>query len=120
MYELIINGIKLPTPSKLTLSDYDISGGKTTRNAKGVMIIEIVRSDVHKLECSWNVLHEEEYLTIRNAISGIYGLSTEYYIPEKGGRGTITTYRGDRSTPVYSYAFDKPIYKDFKLNLIEM
>lgn len=118
-YSLVINGITLPTPTELTLEDYDISSSKTGRNAKGYMIIENVRRNVHSITAKWAMLKPDDYMTIRNAISGVYNLSTSYFIPEQNARGTILTYRGDRSTPVYWYV-NGPWYQDFTLELVEM
>jgi len=115
---LVVNGVVLPPPSKMTLEDYDIT--KATRNANGIMIMEMVRADVHKIVCSWNYLRPDKYIIIRNAIRNKYNLSVKYLIPEQNVEGIIQCYVGDRSTPVYKYGDGNPLYKDFSVNFIEM
>lgn len=119
---LKVGGVILPPPSTMKCTDYDITD--SDRNAKGVMIMEMIREDVHKLECSWNILRPEEYMIIRRAISQKYNLNTEYFIPEMNQRGTIKTYVGDRTTPVYCFEYINgervPVYKGFAVNFVEM
>lgn len=118
---LKVGGVVLPPPSSMKCSDYDITD--SDRNAKGVMIMEMIRENVHKLECSWNILRPDEYMIIRNAIANKYNLATEYFIPDMNQKGTITAYVGDRTTPVYCYENgdpNKPVYKGFTVNFVEM
>lgn len=118
---LIVEGISLPDPSDMTPSDYDISDSE--RNANGKMISQIIREDVHKLECKWSKLEVEEYLLIRRAIKKKFGLSVQYFCPETGEKGNLTMYAGDRKTPIKyfrGWKDGKPVYKDVSLNFIEM
>lgn len=46
---LIVGGVTLPDPSEMVISDYDIS--ESERNANGKMVSQIIREDVHKIEC---------------------------------------------------------------------
>ena len=118
---LEINGIALPVPSSMTQSDYDLTDSE--RNARGIMVMQMIREDIHKLECTWNILRPEEYMKIRKAIKQKYNLSTKYFIADLNDQGTIKTYAGDRTTPIYMYEDgdpNKPVYKGFKVNFIEM
>ena len=118
---LIVEGISLPDPSEMIASDYDISDSE--RNANGIMISQIIREDVHKLECKWSKLEVEEYLLIRKAIKKKFGLSVQYFCPDTGQKGTLTMYAGDRKTPIRyfkGWSDGKPVYKDVSLNFIEM
>lgn len=118
---LIVEGISLPDPSVMTASDYDISDSE--RNANGKMISQIIREDVHKLECKWSKLEVEEYLLIRRAIKKKFGITVQYLCPETGNRETLVMYAGDRKIPIrYFRGWDdgKPVYKDVSLNFIEM
>lgn len=118
---LVVNGITLPVPSSMKPSDYDITD--SDRNAKGFMIMEMIREDVRKLECSWNVLRPDEYMIIREAIRGKYNLDVQYFVPDMNQQGTIKAYVGDRTTPIYCYENadpNKPVYKGFTMNFVEM
>nr|WP_297935375.1 DUF6711 family protein [uncultured Lachnoclostridium sp.] len=115
---LIVGGVALPDPSEMTLSDYDIS--ESERNANGKMVSQIIREDVHKIECKWAILRPDDYMAIRRAIKKKFGLSVKFFIPEKNEKGELEMYAGDRKTPIYTYVDGVPVYKDFSLNLIEM
>lgn len=114
---LSVQGSQLPEPTKMTLGDYDISDSE--RNANGYMISQMIRANVHKLECQWAYLTPNEYMQIRNAIRGTYGLSVSFFIADEDTQDSLTMYAGDRSTPYYYYKDGKPTYKDFKVNFIE-
>lgn len=118
---LEVDGVTLPPPSTMTQSDYDLTDSE--RNAKGVMVMQMIREDIHKLECTWNILRPAEYMLIRNAIKKKHNLNTKYFIADYNTQGTIKTYAGDRTTPIYMFEGgdpNKPVYKGFKLNFIEM
>lgn len=115
---LVVNGVSLPDPSEMKQSDYDISDSE--RNAKGKMVAQIVREDVHKLECKWKVLRPEDYMAIRSAIKPKYDLNVSYFIADRNTQGELSMYAGDRTTPVYTYENGLPVYKDFTVNFIEM
>lgn len=73
---LRVGGITLPDPSKMSVDDYDIS--ESERNAKGYMISQMIREDVHKLVCEWALLRPEEYRIIRKAIKKKFGLQVYF------------------------------------------
>ncbi|MCD8286501.1 MAG: hypothetical protein LUD50_04685 [Clostridia bacterium] len=115
---LTVEGTVLPDPSKMDTSDYDISSSE--RNANGIMVSQIIREDVHKVECSWNVLRPDDYMVIRNAIKKKFGLNVTYFLPDKNEKQTLEMYAGDRTTPIYTFENGEPVYKGFTLNFIEM
>lgn len=118
---LVVEGISLPDPSEMIPSDYDISDSE--RNANGKMISQIIREDVHKLECKWSKLEVEEYLIIRRAIKKKFGISVQYYCPDIGSMTTMIMYAGDRKTPIHffrGWSDGRPVYKDVSVNFIEM
>lgn len=115
---LVVNGVTLPDPSEMKQSDYDISDSE--RNANGKMVSQIIREDVHKLECKWKVLRPDEYMAIRRAIKQKFGLSVSYFIADQNAQGSLEMYAGDRTTPVYTYENGEPVYHDFSMNFVEM
>lgn len=115
---LIVGGVTLPDPSEMTISDYDIS--ESERNANGKMVSQMIRADVHKIECKWKLLRPDEYMVIRKAIKKKFGLDVKFFIPEQNEDGELEMYAGDRKTPIYTYVDGVPVYKDFSLNFIEM
>lgn len=115
---LVVNGVELPPPSTMKCSDYDLTDSE--RNAKGVMVMQMIRENIHKVECTWNILRPEQYMVIRNAIAQKYCLKTKYFIPDQNQKGEIITYAGDRTTPIYAFEGEQPVYKGFSLNFVEM
>jgi len=115
---LIVNGVTLPDLSEMTISDYDISESK--RNANGKIISQIIREDVHKVECKWKILRPDEYMLIRRAIKKKFGLKVKFFMPDKNKESELEMYAGDRKIPIYTYKDGKPVYKDLTLNFIEM
>lgn len=115
---LVVEGIALPDPSEMTPSDYDLS--ESERNAKGKMVAQIIREDIHKLEIKWKLLKPEEYTLIRKAIKKKFDLSVTYITPETGTKQSLSMYVGDRKTPIYTYRDGEPVYKNASFNLIEM
>ncbi len=115
---LIVGGVSLPDPSEMTILDYDIS--ESDRNANGKMVSQIIREDVHKIECKWAMLRPDDYMAIRRAIKKKFGLSVKFFIPVQNEEGELEMYAGDRKTPIYTYVDGVPVYKDFTLNFIEM
>ena len=115
---LIVGGASLPDTSEMTISDYDIS--ESERNANGKMVSQIIREDVHKIECKWAMLRPDDYMAIRRAIKKKFGLSVKFFIPVQNEEGELEMYAGDRKTPIYTYVDGVPVYKDFTLNFIEM
>lgn len=115
---LRVGEIILPDPSKMIVDDYDIS--ESERNARGYIISQIIREDVHKLVCEWAMLRPEEYMAIRRAIKRKFDLRIFVFIPDENSGGELNMYAGDRRTPIYTYERGKPIYKGFTVNFIEM
>lgn len=118
---LIVEGISLPDPSDMVPSDYDIAD--SNRNANGIMIAQVIREDVHKLECAWSRLSMSEYNLIRTAIKRKYDLNVKYFCPDKGKQTELKMYVGDRKSPIKAFrTFDGgiPVYKDVTINFIEM
>lgn len=115
---LIVGGVSLPDPSEMKISDYDISDSE--RNANGKMVSQMIREDVHKIECKWIMLRPDEYMKIRQAIKKKFGLNVDFFIPDQNAKGTLEMYVGDRVTPIYTYENGVPVYKEFTLNFIEM
>lgn len=113
---LKIGGVAMPTPSEMTPSIYDITDGE--RDSTGTMHIDLIATK-YKLECKWTVLTQSNISKILNAINAIT-FSVSFVDPVTGAEKTMNVYKGDRSTPVLKIVDGENIYKDFKINLIEL
>lgn len=113
---LKINGVLMPTPSEMTPNIYDITEGE--RDSTGTMHIDLIATK-YKLECKWNVLSQENMTKILNATKSIT-FKVSFIDPVTALEKTITVYKGDRSIPILRIVNGENIYKDFKLNFIEL
>lgn len=113
---LKINGVAMPTPSDMTPNIYDLTEGE--RDSTGTMHIDLIATK-YKLECTWSILNQANMTKILNATKNIT-FNVSFIDPVTGTEKTINVYKGDRSTPIFRIANGENIYKDFKINFIEL
>lgn len=113
---LQINGVEMPTPSSLTVMEYDITEGE--RDSTGTMHLDLIATK-NKVECSWKHLTQTEMSTILSAISQLT-FSVGFVNPTSGSAKTATYYKGDRTIPVMRVVNGVNQYQDFKVNFVEM
>ena len=118
MNVLMVNGKKLPGPNEMSHTIIDVSNSE--RNAKAVMIFDMVREDVHRLDCKWGFLTNDEYYAISQAIAPKYNLDVSFFIPDKNKEGTVCCYVTDRTVPVSVYENGKPGYANVSMAFVEM
>lgn len=113
---LKIGGVAMPTPSEMTPSIYDITDGE--RDSTGTMHIDLIATK-YKLECKWNILSQANMTKILKAIKPIT-FNVTFIDPETGTEKSITVYKGDRSIPIFRITNGENVYKEFKINFIEL
>lgn len=113
---LKIGGVAMPTPSEMTPSIYDITDGE--RDSTGTMHIDLIATK-YKLECKWNILNQADLTKILIATKSIT-FNVSFIDPVTGAEKTMNVYKGDRSTPILKVVNGENVYKDFKINLIEL
>lgn len=113
---LKIGGVAMPTPSEMTPNIYDITEGE--RDSTGTMHIDLIATK-YKLECKWNALSQANMTKILKAINPIT-FNVAFIDPVTGAEKTMNVYKGDRSTPVFKIVDGENVYKDFKINFIEL
>lgn len=115
---LMINGVLVPEPTDMHLTEQDITD--SNRTITGHMRGHVIRHDVHTVECTWNVLSAEDYYVLAQAIKAKYGLRVFYHLPEKNAVAELTMYVGDRDKDTLRYDRNgMPIYRDVKMKFIE-
>lgn len=117
MYIIKINGIKMPSPTDISVTIADISSENSKRNARGDMLIDRITTK-RKLELSWDIISLEDMSLTLKLVKDIF-FTVEYPDPEEGKFLTKTFYVGDRTAPILAYKEGKPIWKNVKFNLIE-
>ena len=110
-----INNKALPSPAKYKVTYQDIDGSDSGRSETGIMYRNRVRSNVVKIELSWNGLSSSELAGILQAVSPA-AFSVEYFA--EGSTHISTMYAGDKSIEMSLYTA-KEVYWDLSFNLIE-
>ncbi|ALV20766.1 DUF6711 family protein [Carnobacterium antarcticum] len=112
---LAINGASVKQPKSFNFGVMDLDG-ESTRNAKGKMTRDIIRTGIRKIELEWGPLSDGEISSILQAVNVSF-FSVSYPDAMTGGQRTGTFYVGDRSAPSYSWN-DK--YKSMKWEGLSM
>lgn len=126
-------GFVFPTPSKYTATTSTIVD--SARNANGVMIGSVIRSDVAKIQMSWNYIDASDWAAILQQFEPAYGGAfirrVTFFNQTYGYLSTRDMYVSDRTadsfllhswtnTPDLSYFGLPRGYKDASLSLIEV
>lgn len=113
---LSIGGVALPCPIQLTVNDELIWSANTGRTANGQMVGDVV-AQKKKLEITWGILKEFEYLTIKKQLkTGFFPITFQ----DDGVEMTISGYRGTIKKEVLGYVGDGHFYyKSASVELIE-
>lgn len=117
--------VDLPTPSTYNGSASTLVD--SSRNSKGVVIAQVIRSDIAKVELSWNYLTREQYSNLCKLFEPLYGGAfynkVRFFDTIKGDWNTKIMYVNDRKFDTANITLDnlgRPIgYKSVKLNLID-
>lgn len=66
---LTIDGVKMPTPSKYTYVEADFDSSDSKRSETGVLIRDVIRTNVHSPEFSWNALTTVQLCQLLQAVN---------------------------------------------------
>lgn len=88
-------GTALPTPSEYTGTTVDVVN--SGRNAQGIIVSDVVRSNIAKIEMTWNYLTLAQWASICSLFSN-WSNSVTFLNQLTGGYTTATMYVGDRKT----------------------
>lgn len=117
---LWINGVAMPTPSKLTTSKEPVWSSNTGRTSTGLMVGDIICYKF-KLQIEWPIMSQQESATLDAAVTSNAFFSVKFVDPTEstGEFTTKTMYANAPSYPVYSYVDGYPRYTGVGINLIE-
>lgn len=105
----------MPNPAELRIGRFDLT--QAERAADGTMQIEVIRTDVIRLDVAWRYITSADLQTILGALSASLPFFRVTYEDASGPR-TITCYRGDRNMPMRRRV-GGVTYWDFEVALIE-
>jgi len=118
---LLINGTAVKVPAQeggLVIDLHTIDAESTGRNAYGTMVRDVV-AQKERMQLRWVALSDFEMQQILNLIHAPF-FDVTYRSPREG-IVTKTFYRGDTSSPVYSWneKFEDFRWEELTVNFIE-
>ena len=111
---LSINGVALPPPMTYSVEYNDLDSDETGRSEDGKLHRKRVRSNVAKIQVSWEQLTQDKADLILNAIDPA-SFSVSYYF---GTLKTATMYAGNRKCKLLRINYNQPKW-DISFDLIE-
>jgi len=66
---LTIDGVKMPTPSKYTYVEADFDSSDSKRSETGYLVRDVIRTNVHSPEFSWNALTTVQLRQLLQAVN---------------------------------------------------
>lgn len=109
------NGMTLPSPDSITVSDEIVWSANTGRSASGQMLGDAV-ADKKTFAITWGVLTRAELETVRSALqSGFHPFTME----EDGAVTTVQAYRGTVSALLLGSFGGVTYYRDVTVTVIQ-
>lgn len=117
---LWLDGVAMPTPSKLTITKNKVWSKNTGRSSTGAFIGDIVAVK-DKLQIEWKTMDQKNGALLDSIVAK--PSFTVKYIDPSDSDGKVVEkkmYSNDPSYPVYSYAKGLTRYTGVGVNLIEL
>ena len=114
-----VNGIPIYVPDDVNISHDNVVTSDSGRTESGVMHITWVRTDVRKVELTYNMITGDAVEYMRNLMQGKVFDFTYY----DNGIHTINCYTGKcnyKQKNLSQYASEGGLCKDFKIDVVEM
>ena len=108
-------------PSECKVEHSNVAGSDSGRDESGVMHIDWVRTDVHKVSLKYKAMTGAEVAYMENLMQG---KEFTFTFLDKGTTKTISAYAAESSYDHYSYASGyyngTQVYTDFEIHVIEI
>lgn len=109
----------LPTPSEYTALQADVVD--SGRNANGVIVSSVVRSNVAKITMSWKYLTVEQWSDILRIFKSSFENAVTYFDQVEGTYVTKTMYISDRQGGLAQFKNGSPVgWINCSLSLVEV
>lgn len=108
-----INGVKIPTPDKMTFGIEDLSSEETGRDLAGTMHKDVV-SVKDYYSCEWKILSDTDASLLFSLTDGKTQFSFHYRDP-RGGWSTGTFYCGKREGEMNNLSSSKRTFSNVKM-----
>ncbi len=117
MNMLMVNGVRIPSPSTMTWGLQDISASDAGRTDDSIMHKNRVGQKV-TLDLSWSGKTPSEASLILNAFNPEY-IDVTYHDPKENKLVTKNFYSGDKKAPVKIWTVNQKRYESISFNIIE-
>lgn len=116
---ITVAGTALPDPSEYSCTNVDVVD--SGRNAAGVIVSDVIRSDIARIDATWNYLSLAQWASILSLFKSNFTNSVRFLNQVTGTYETRTMYVGDRTTGGAVSSGGKIIgWQQAKLQLIEV
>lgn len=118
MSSIKINGVVLPSPTKLEYAYQDLVT-KSGRNARGIVRFNLVRSDTRSLNLEWKFLTRSEFQTLYSSFRNQGIFEIEFFDAEADEIVTKRFYKSDRKVIPYFLHDLNSVRFDIQLEFVE-
>ena len=87
-----IAGVEVARPAEISVGRFDLT--KADRAASGVMVMEVVRAGIRRVDVTWRYLPDPQLQQILDLIAANKPFMTVEY-PDAGGQQQMVAYTGD-------------------------
>ena len=119
---LTINGVKIATPSKFTITLNDLDSEETGRSLDGNLHRDVIGTNFRTIDLEWKTMTRNELQTLLSQVSN-KTFTVVYYDPIQDTRISKIMYAGNRKIDMYNYVLGKdgtPIWTDISVSLIQV
>ena len=114
---MMVDGVKIKSPSSLTWGQQDISASDAGRTDDTIMHKNTVGKKV-VLKLAWNGMDPDETSAILNAFDPEY-FNVTYHDPKKNKVITKEFYSGDKEAKYYCWTVENKLFESVSFNIIE-
>ena len=93
---ITVAGTAQPAPSEYAGTTVDLVG--SGRNAAGVIVSDVIRSDIARIDATWNYLSLSQWASILSLFKNSFTNPVRFLNQVTGAYETRTMYVGDRTT----------------------
>jgi len=114
---LTVDGVRVKTPSSMTISLQDVSRSDSGRTQDALMHKNKIAEKV-KIDLAWANPKPAEVQAILAAFSPEY-FNVTFFYPKTGTNVTKRFYCGDRTMPIKVWNVNNKLYESLAFNIIE-
>ncbi len=116
MATIRIAGVEVSRPAEVRVGRFDLT--KSNRSASGVMVMEVVRAGIRRVDVTWRMLSDSDLRTILDVIAANKPFMMVEY-PDAGGQQQMMAYTGDITYSAWHTRNGVRIWEEVSIPFIE-